>query len=173
MTDFQIRYDWRPRAHETPLVEEYLQDDDPLWSALKRFTSRFEGRFTVPLEPDPLTLELDDVPMVFDDLPDWLNGLATGDARKELLFASQGTELKLVAERSGDLVRLHALSIAPDLPLSATHGPVVAPAGRFLNAWADFVLTLLNALVLENVSLVEDAGFVSYRDAIARVKSLG
>ena len=110
---FTLAYRWWKRDRPESLVEEYLEGQDRLWVTLLRFVSRWEGEFIVPLEPDSLTLTLDDLPIVFDRIPCWLNALALGDGEADLMFASQGTELTLTATRARGAIAVGARSLAP------------------------------------------------------------
>ena len=169
--NFVITHRWCTRPQAAPLVEEYLEDHDPVWVALQRFNAASEGEFTVPLDPEPLTLLLSDLSIVFQRLPGWLGGLAHGDSEAELTFASQGTELKLIAKRSKDRITLSARSIAPDRPLPARYGPVTVPASSFVKGWVDFIVALLDALVVTDPALENDPSYRRYRSAIEAAAS--
>src|SRR5687768_16129058 len=80
----RIDAEWRPRVAPLP----YRNEDYRLWDAESRalfsFLSRHEGSLTVHLGSLILALDIDDLPMVFGELPTMADALAVDGGRSEL-----------------------------------------------------------------------------------------
>jgi hypothetical protein len=164
MADFEIKYQWTKRDHPYELDEERLPDSPTLWSTLLRFMAEYKGTFTISHANTELELWFDyDLSQAFDYLPGWLGKIACEPGQEAvLLFASQGTELKLVAVRTGENVALRVVGIGPESTWPEPELPDVFPAGRFLQQWTRFLNAVLGALQEFEPTLADDREFREY-----------
>jgi hypothetical protein len=164
---YQLTYRWARRPEPHAVDEEYLRDLPLLRATLIRFTHVFSGEFRVPLQGGTLTFLLeDDFTIVFDQLPSWLSTIAAGEGKAELLFGSQGTELALIAESNGDMVRISAQSLDPEQPLSMR--PLDIRVNEFLREWSGFILDVLDALAKFDSALLQNEEWQQYRASVLR-----
>jgi hypothetical protein len=166
VTDFRIISLWSERPVPYSIRED-LDLFPPLRRALGRFFARYTGEFTVPLKGGVLTFSLDwDFVMIYDDLPEWLKRLASYEGDATLFFASQGTELALMASREADTIFLSARSLDRDRPLPETLLPIAVPASRFVAEWVRFTESVLDAVAEAEPDIMQDPEVNEYRAAI-------
>jgi hypothetical protein len=165
MPDFKIAYGWTRQDPPYEVDEERLNDSPPLWRALLRFMGQYRGTFTLCFPGAEIELWFDhDLSQTFEALPEWLKEIATSPGREaELLFASQGTELKLVAVRDGEQVSLRVVSLTPGATSKDSDAPDLFAAERFLQQWTRFLNAVLDALEEFEPTLVADPEFREYR----------
>jgi hypothetical protein len=173
MADFTISHRLTKRDRPYGVNEERIAGAPLLWAALQRFIATYQGIFVVPAPGGELELWFDyDLSHTFDDLPGWLNQLARKPRTDaELVFGSQGPELKLVATRDGDRITLRAVSIAGGQASPSNTLALLVPAGRFFSEWKRFLSAVLDALEEFEPKLSNDVEFLSYRDALSRIPS--
>jgi hypothetical protein len=160
-----LTYRWHRRLQPHEIDPDYLSELPLLTATLVRFNHKYQGEFKVPLQATTLAFLLeDDLAHVFERLPDWLSCVCAGVDPAELLFGTQGTELALSAERTGNSVRVSARSFDPSRPLPG--GPLVVPLREFVADWSQFLLTLLEALANLEPRLRTDHTWQQYRDTI-------
>lgn len=163
-----LSFAWRQRPKPHRVNQNYLEQLSLLEGTLTRFTHAYEGEFLIPLQGATLQLLLeDDLLFVFDRLPAWLACLAAGDGSADLLFGSQGTELVLIAARSGKTVTVSATSLDQTRPFVG--GPLVVSLCIFFEDWTRFLLALLDALAEIEPKLNADEAWQRYRSEIAAV----
>jgi hypothetical protein len=128
---------WWPRDRPLP----YRDSDYRLWDAesraLFRFISRYEGTLTLYLGSLTITLDIDDLPMVFGELATMADALAADGGRSELYFAGHGTDLRLSLSREGDavVVGVHPGLTAPPEFVVLDGQEVSVDADSFRREW--------------------------------------
>jgi hypothetical protein len=171
--NFSISYKWTRRDRPLPLDDARLQDSSLLWATLDRFLADYEGRFFIPTARDEIELWFDyDLLQIFDQLPVWLMKLATVPLTPvELLFPSQGTELKLIATRINDEISVRTVSLAGGSAFPSEIEPIVVSAGGFFREWKNFFTSVLDVLAQTEPALRFDEEFQRYYAALEKVSS--
>ena len=164
-----LTYEWSRRPQPHRVDPESLEQFTPLMAALIRFNHEYRGKFLLPLDGTTLELLLeDDLAIVFERLPAWLQALAAGDGRQDLLFGSQGTELTLSAQRSGESVGVSARPLDPARWLPGK--PLVISLDSFVRDWSGFLLAFLEELARFESALRLDAEWQDYRDRMLDIR---
>ncbi|MEU0884376.1 hypothetical protein ABZ345_37790 [Lentzea sp. NPDC005914] len=139
MVPFSITTSWEPRRPPRHFDEAGVA----LWSAemraLFRFVAEFDGPLTLHFGDLAIELDLDDLRHVYDDVDELVSTLETQGGASELIFAAQGTSLRLALSRTGEAV---TVSFQPGHTAPAQFAPlagrtVEVDANRFISAWLD------------------------------------
>ena len=139
MVPFSINAGWEPRRPRRGFDET----DVALWSAemraLFRFVAEFDGPLTLHFGDLAIELDLDDLPYVYDDLDKLATALGTEGGEAELIFAAQGTSLRLALRRTGEAVTVgfHPGYTAPAEFAPLAGRTVDVDANQFISTWLD------------------------------------
>jgi hypothetical protein len=163
-----MTWHWKERPEPHEIDATWLSEQTPLRQTLMRFNHACRGAFEVPLRGCTLSFLLeDDLAMVVERLPAWLATLAVADGKADLLFSSQGTELILHADRSGESIMVSATRLGGGG--WAIDHPIAVPARIFFTDWRPFLLSFLDAMAAIEPASRRNGDWRRYRALVAAV----
>ncbi|BAZ16003.1 hypothetical protein NIES4071_78760 [Calothrix sp. NIES-4071] len=161
---FNISYWWEKLSEPDYFLE--IVDATKIFASLNYFMKRYKGQFIISVQEHDACFDLrPDLSTIFEDIPLVLEKL-TKDTHSpvEFDFFEQGTDVGMLMERQGDLVKVR-FEITEASAMKFQFLPntnILVSVWEFLGQWLQFIKAILDAMVELQPELMKDESYKEY-----------